>query len=179
VSILLPWRFASVDDMFSSRFRPNPPVIIARTIIGSDALYPPMGEIECAKFRDGVAFPSKDSWRNWIILVFIPFVSLVDCILVIVAVKGISDELQVKKIFDNVLIAAVTGIVVVAIAGASVIVFGTIWAPLASGSSWTPTRTGLMAPQSEAPKFCTSCGSSRMSASDMFCINRGAKQPGY
>jgi hypothetical protein len=50
--------------------------------------------------------------------------------------------------------------------------------PLASGSSWTPTRTGLMAPQSEAPKFCTSCGS-RMSASDMFCINCGAKQPGY
>ena len=68
------------------------------------------------------------------ILVFIPFVSLVGCILVIVAVKGISDELQDKKMFDNVLIAAVTGIVIVAIAGASVIVFGTIWAPLASGS---------------------------------------------
>jgi len=114
------------------------------------------------------------------ILVFIPFVSLVGYILVIVAVKDISDDLQDKKIFDNVLIAAVTGIVVVAIAGASVWSSGRSGPSLASGSSWTPTRTGLMAPRSEA-QVCTSCGggSSRMSASaDMFCVNCGAREQG-
>jgi uncharacterized membrane protein len=78
------------------------------------------------------------------ILVFIPFVSLVGYILVIVAVKDISDELQDKKIFDNVLIAAVTGIVV-AIAGASVIVFGTIWAAFTQGlSAIFGVGTGLL-----------------------------------
>ncbi len=45
------------------------------------------------------------------ILVFIPFVSLVGYILLIVAVKDISDDLQDKTIFSNIVIAAATGIV--------------------------------------------------------------------
>lgn len=45
------------------------------------------------------------------ILIFIPFVSLVGYILLIVAVKDISDDLQDRSIFNNILIAAVTGIV--------------------------------------------------------------------
>ncbi len=45
------------------------------------------------------------------ILIFIPFVSLVGYILIIVAVKQISDDLQDRSIFNNILIAAITGIV--------------------------------------------------------------------
>ena len=45
------------------------------------------------------------------ILIFIPFVSIVGYILIIVAVKDISDDLQDKSIFRNVVIAAATGIV--------------------------------------------------------------------
>src|ERR1700730_6305053 len=78
--------------------------------------------------------PVKTFWRNWINPRVHPVCELGRLHPRHRRREGISDELQVKKIFDNVLIAAVTGIVVVAIAGASVIVFGTIWAPLASGS---------------------------------------------
>jgi uncharacterized membrane protein len=45
------------------------------------------------------------------ILIFIPFVSLIGYILMIVAVKQISDDLQDRSIFNNILIAAITGIV--------------------------------------------------------------------
>ena len=51
------------------------------------------------------------------ILIFIPFISLIGYILMIIAVKQISDDLQDGSIFNNILIAAVTGIVG-AIAGA-------------------------------------------------------------
>jgi uncharacterized membrane protein len=55
------------------------------------------------------------------ILIFIPVVSLVGYILVIIAVKDIADDLQDRSIFNNILIAAVTGIVG-AIAGGIVII---------------------------------------------------------
>lgn len=45
------------------------------------------------------------------ILIFIPFVSLVGYILLIVAVKDISDYLQDRSIFNNIVVAAVAGIV--------------------------------------------------------------------
>jgi uncharacterized membrane protein len=45
------------------------------------------------------------------ILVFIPFISIVGYILIIVAVKQISDDLQDKGIFRNIVVAASTGIV--------------------------------------------------------------------
>src|SRR5271170_3896337 len=54
------------------------------------------------------------------ILIFIPFVSLIGYIFMIIAVKEISDDLQDRSIFNNILIAAVTGIVG-ALAGAFVI----------------------------------------------------------
>jgi uncharacterized membrane protein len=54
------------------------------------------------------------------ILIFIPYVSIVGYIFIIVAVKDISDDLQDKTIFNNILIAAVTGIVG-ALAGALII----------------------------------------------------------
>jgi uncharacterized membrane protein len=54
------------------------------------------------------------------ILIFIPFVSLVGYILMIIAVKEISDDLQDKTIFNNILVAAVTGIIG-AFAGAIII----------------------------------------------------------
>jgi uncharacterized membrane protein len=60
------------------------------------------------------------------ILIFIPFVSIIGYIFVIVAVKQISDDLQDKAIFRNIVIASVTGIVG-ALVGAFV-VFGSILA---------------------------------------------------
>jgi uncharacterized membrane protein len=45
------------------------------------------------------------------ILIFIPFVSLVGYILLIVAVKDISDYLHDRSVFNNVLFAALSGIV--------------------------------------------------------------------
>ena len=68
------------------------------------------------------------------ILIFIPFVSLVGYILMIIAVKDISDDLGDTAIFNNVLIAAVTGIVG-ALAGASIIVFGAIGGIFTAGMS--------------------------------------------
>jgi len=59
------------------------------------------------------------------ILVFIPFVSIVGYILVIIAVKDIADELQDRTIFNNLVIAAVTGIVG-ALAGGFFFVFGAV-----------------------------------------------------
>ncbi len=59
------------------------------------------------------------------ILIFIPFVSVVGYILIIVAVRDISNDLQDKTIFSNIVIAAATGIVG-AFAGAIVIVAGVI-----------------------------------------------------
>jgi uncharacterized membrane protein len=53
------------------------------------------------------------------ILVFIPFVSLIGYILILVAINDISNDLQDRTIFNNVLIAAVTGIIG-ALAGATV-----------------------------------------------------------
>jgi uncharacterized membrane protein len=57
------------------------------------------------------------------ILIFIPFVSLIGYILVVVAVKDVSDYLQDKVIFRNILIAALTGIVG-AFAGGLVVIIG-------------------------------------------------------
>jgi uncharacterized membrane protein len=68
------------------------------------------------------------------ILIFIPFVSLVGYILLIVAVKDISDDLQDRAIFRNIVIAAVTGIVG-AIAGAFVIVLGVMGSGFTLGAS--------------------------------------------
>ncbi len=68
------------------------------------------------------------------ILIFIPFVSLVGYILIIVAVKDISDYLQDRAVFNNILIAAVSGIVG-AIAGGLVIVGGAIGGIFTAGIS--------------------------------------------
>ncbi|MDA4116584.1 MAG: DUF996 domain-containing protein [Thaumarchaeota archaeon] len=78
------------------------------------------------------------------ILIFIPFVSLVGYILIIVAIKDISDDLQDKTIFRNVVIAAVTGIVG-ALAGASVFVFGAVTGVLTRGvSAFAGVAAGLL-----------------------------------
>jgi len=61
------------------------------------------------------------------ILVFIPFVSIVGYILVIIAVKDISDDLHDGTIFRNLVIAAITGIVG-ALAGGFILVFGAVTA---------------------------------------------------
>lgn len=68
------------------------------------------------------------------ILIFIPFVSLVGYILMIIAVRDIAEDLKDKTIFNNVLIAAGTGIVG-AIAGASVFFFGAISGIFTAGIS--------------------------------------------
>jgi uncharacterized membrane protein len=68
------------------------------------------------------------------ILVFIPFVSIIGYILMIVAVRDIADDLQDKAIFNNVLIAAIAGIVG-ALAGAVVIVGGVVGAAFTVGIS--------------------------------------------
>jgi len=80
------------------------------------------------------------------ILVFIPFVSIIGYILIIVAVKDISDDLQDKSIFNDVVIAAVTGIVG-ALAAAFIVIgviaalFGTSYTnPLSS----SPATTGVV-----------------------------------
>jgi uncharacterized membrane protein len=57
------------------------------------------------------------------ILIFIPFVSILGWILVLIAIKEISDDLQDKSIFSDVLIAGVTGIIG-ALAGGVVAVLG-------------------------------------------------------
>lgn len=59
------------------------------------------------------------------ILIFVPFVSLVGYILLIVAIKDISDEVGDGTIFSDAIIAAATGIVG-ALAGAGVVVVGVI-----------------------------------------------------
>ncbi|HEV2389642.1 MAG TPA: DUF996 domain-containing protein [Nitrososphaerales archaeon] len=68
------------------------------------------------------------------ILIFIPFISLVGYILIIIAIKDISDDLQDKTIFRNTVIAAVTGIVG-AFAGASIFIFGAVSGVLTKGAS--------------------------------------------
>jgi uncharacterized membrane protein len=78
------------------------------------------------------------------ILIFIPFVSIVGYILIIVAIKDISDGLQDKTIFRNVVIAAVTGIVG-ALAGASVFAFGAVTGVLTGGvSAFLGIAVGLL-----------------------------------
>src|SRR5208282_3960268 len=66
------------------------------------------------------------------ILIFIPFVSLIGYILIIVAVRDISKDLNDGAIFRNILIAAGTGIVG-ALAGGAFVVVGV--AGLRSGGS--------------------------------------------
>jgi uncharacterized membrane protein len=78
------------------------------------------------------------------ILVFIPFVSIVGYILVVIAVKEISDDLHDSTIFNNLLIAAVTGIVG-ALAGAFFVVFGAFSAVATfSISGFLGVITGLL-----------------------------------
>jgi uncharacterized membrane protein len=78
------------------------------------------------------------------ILIFIPFVSLIGYILVIIAVKDIADDLQDKAIFNNIVMGAVTGIVG-ALAGAFVIVFGAVGGILTGGlSAFFGVITGLL-----------------------------------
>ncbi len=77
------------------------------------------------------------------ILVFIPFVSIVGYILLIIAVKDISDDLHDGTIFNNLVIAAITGIVG-ALAG-GFIVFGAIAAVAAfTISAFLGVITGLL-----------------------------------
>lgn len=76
------------------------------------------------------------------ILIFIPFISLVGWILVLIAVKQISDDLQDRGIFNNILIAAVTG-VVGALAGAFVLVVGVIGAGSAANVTSALFSVGL------------------------------------
>jgi len=68
------------------------------------------------------------------ILIFIPFVSLIGYILIIVAVRDISNDLQDRSIFNNIVIAGVTGIVG-ALAGAFFIFAGLLGSGLKSGTS--------------------------------------------
>ncbi len=78
------------------------------------------------------------------ILIFIPFVSIVGYILMIIAIRDISQDLKDKTIFNNVLIAAATGIVG-AVAGAAVIVFGAITGIFTAGiSAFFGAITGLL-----------------------------------
>ena len=78
------------------------------------------------------------------ILIFIPFVSLIGYILIVIAIKDISDDLQDKSIFRNVVIAAATGIVG-ALAGASVFVFGAVTGILTGGvSAFLGIAAGLL-----------------------------------
>ena len=78
------------------------------------------------------------------ILVFIPFVSIIGYILVIIAVKDISDDLHDSTIFRNLVIAAVTGIVG-ALAGGVIIVFGAVTAALTfTVSGFLGLITGLL-----------------------------------
>ncbi len=68
------------------------------------------------------------------ILIFIPFVSLVGYILLVVAVKDISDDLQDRTIFNNIVIAAVAGIVG-ALAAAGGVVLGMFASGFTFGAS--------------------------------------------
>ena len=68
------------------------------------------------------------------ILIFIPFVSIIGYILLIIGIKDISDELRDRAIFNNIVVSAVTGIVG-AVAGASVVAFGM----MASGFTFGPS----------------------------------------
>lgn len=76
------------------------------------------------------------------ILIFIPFVSLVGYILLLVAVKNVSDIVQDRKIFNNIIIAAVTGIVG-AFAGGLVIVVG-LGSTIGRGGSVLDIGAGLL-----------------------------------
>jgi len=79
------------------------------------------------------------------ILIFIPFVSLIGYILLIIAVKDISDDLQDPAIFRNIVISAVTGMVG-ALAGAFVIFLGVLGAGFTFGiSAIAGVLTGLLA----------------------------------
>jgi uncharacterized membrane protein len=75
------------------------------------------------------------------ILVFIPFLSLVGYILIIVAVRDISKDLQDKTIFRNVVIAALTGIVG-ALAGGLIFIDGIIGA--SGGAAVAATRVAAL-----------------------------------
>jgi uncharacterized membrane protein len=66
------------------------------------------------------------------ILIFIPFISLIGYILLIVAVKDISDVLQDRSIFNNIVIAAASGIVG-AFAGGLLIVYAIVGAQYSLG----------------------------------------------
>jgi len=68
------------------------------------------------------------------ILLLLPGVSIVGYILVLIATKFISDELQDKSIFDNMLIAAITGIIGFA-AGAFLVFTGAIFGVFTIGLS--------------------------------------------
>lgn len=65
------------------------------------------------------------------ILIFVPFVSIIGYVLVIVSVKDVSEYLGDRTIFNNIVVAAVAGIVG-ALAGAGVVVLGV----LLSGASF-------------------------------------------
>ncbi len=68
------------------------------------------------------------------ILIFIPFVSVIGYILMILAVKDIANDLQDKTIFNNIVIAAVTGIIG-AVSGAFVVVLGVMGSGFTFGAS--------------------------------------------
>jgi len=71
------------------------------------------------------------------ILVFIPFLSLVGWILILLATKEISDSVQDKTIFDDALLAGITaviGAVVFAIVFALTVFTGSVAGPFAPGT---------------------------------------------
>jgi uncharacterized membrane protein len=78
------------------------------------------------------------------ILIFIPFLSIIGYILVIVSVKDISDYLSDRTIFNNILVAAAAGIIG-AVSGAIVVVIGVLLSGSTLGvSSITGLGLGLV-----------------------------------
>jgi len=68
------------------------------------------------------------------ILIFIPFLSIIGYVLIIVAVKDIADYVEDRSVFNNIMIAAGTGIVG-AVAGAVVIAVGVLGSGFTFGVS--------------------------------------------
>jgi uncharacterized membrane protein/ribosomal protein L40E len=78
------------------------------------------------------------------ILIFIPFISIIGYVLLIVAVKDISDFLGDRTIFNNIVVAAVAGIIG-AVAGGVVVVIGVLLSGATFGiSNFASLGVGLV-----------------------------------
>lgn len=93
-----------------------------------------MGKLGDAKLLGGIGS----------ILQIIPFLSVVGYVLVLIAVKYVSDEVQDSSIFTNMLYAVITGIVGVAL-GASVFFFGALSSIYTSGLGAIGGAIGFLA----------------------------------